>query len=165
MIPNHVPQEVLIISDESLINSLKSEDQSELEAAQIIIHFLSSKVSNKSVVMIPKIYRNLIKRSQDIGNKELERYIESFCCEARIGFSERNPNSVEYRTVIDYLLYSHYGMIFFITEDKECLEIANSFGHSKLLCGDVQTIKKFILTFDKEFEERLFREFYDTSGI
>jgi len=165
MIPNHVIQEVIIVSDGSLIYSLKSNEHEALESSQIVIDFLSSKNENKSAVMIPKIYRELIERARKTKNKELERYLESFCCEARIGVSDKNPDYVEYKTVLEYLLYSHNGMIFFITSDKDCLEMAKEFKHAKLLCGDVNEVKRFIFSNDQNFYDRIFKQYYDSSSV
>jgi len=169
MIPNHSQEDVILISDDSLITALASDDHEILEAAQTIINYLSFKEQNKSVVMIPKIYSQILSRAKELStsqeSNELVKYIESFCCEAKIGYSEKNPNSQEYKTVIDYLFYSHKSLIFFITDDESCKEMVKSFHHSGLLCGTVQEVKRFILSNDGEFYQQIFATHYDSSTV
>ena len=163
MIPHHMPGHSIIISDNSLAEGLESEDHDTLQSAQIIIDYLAYKKQNKSAVMIPKIYGELLEKVKKKNNEELLRWVESFFCEAKIGISPTNPNSQEYKTVLEYLSYVHNELIFFTTEDKTCIEVAKTVIPS-ILVGDVKAVCNWIQTHDKEFSDKIFESYFSQSS-
>ncbi len=163
MIPNHTPDDAIVICDNDLIDGLKSDNHETLQSSQIIIDYLSYKTENKSAVMIPKLYRDLLSKSNIAGNEELIRWVESFFCEAKIGISPKNPNSQEYGTVIEYLSYVHNSLILFITDDKDCIKIANKINPS-ILVGGVKDICKWIQILDKTFAQKIYDKYFGQSS-
>lgn len=154
----------IIVSDDSILISLKSKDEEELlESAQLIIEFLVWRKNHKKILTIPSNYQQLygtLKKGEIKKEEELKAYFENFFEEAKfIGTSEKNPPELEYNSLLENL-WTRGIPAFFISNNPEL--------HKKITGSNVviMTLKEFksVLFNKREFYDFIYDKYYDSSA-
>ena len=152
----------IIVSDDSIFNSLASEDHDLLECGQLIIEFLSWRKHCKKIFTIPKIYNEMYNKVN--AHDELKAYFENYFSSATfIGMSDKNPDKIEFFALL-YNFYLKGNLIIFVSNDVKLLEVVNNeLRVPKTVTKTVHEFRSFLQS-KKEFWDFIFYKYYDSSA-
>lgn len=151
----------ILVSDDSILNSLSSEDHDLLECGQLIIEFLSWRKHSKIIRTIPKIYDIMFKKVEQ--HDELKAYFENYFDRATfIGMSDKNPDEKEFYILL-YSLYLRDNLMIFISNNNELVEKINKLKVPKTVTKTIHEFRSFLQS-KKDFWDFIFYKYYDSSA-
>ena len=151
----------IIVSDDSIFNSLSSEQPELLECGQLIIEFLAWRKHCKKIITIPKIYNSMLEKVK--SHDELKAYFVNFFNSAIfIGMSDKNPDEQEFYTLL-YSLYCGDNLMIFVSNDSDLLEKINNLKVPKTVTKNIHDFRSFLQS-KKEFWDFIFYKYYDSSA-
>ena len=152
----------IIVSDDSIFNSLASEEPDLLECGQLIIEFLSWRNHCKRIITIPKIYNIIFDKVK--AHEELKAYFENYFSSATfIGMSDKNPDEIEFFALL-YNLYLKGNLMIFVSNDTKLVDVVNNkLKVPKTVTKTVHEFRSFLQS-KKEFWDFIFYKYYDSSA-
>ena len=153
--------EDVIVSDDSIFNSLSSEEHDLLECGQLIIEFLSWRNHCKRIITIPKLYDIMFDKVKT--HDELKAYFENYFSSATfIGMSDENPDEIEFFALL-YNLYLKGNLMIFISNNHRLIETINKLKVPKTVTKSVHEFRSFLQS-KKGFWDFIFYKYYDSSA-
>jgi len=151
----------VIVSDDSIFNSLSSKEPDLLECGQLIIEFLSWRNHCKRIVTIPKTYNIIFDKVKP--HDELRAYFENYFSSATfMGMSDKNPDEVEFLVLL-YNFYLKGNLMIFVSNNPKLIEIINKSKVPKTVTKNVHEFRSFLQS-KKEFWDFIFYKYYDSSA-
>lgn len=163
MITDHDTNGTIIISDLSLLRELQNDDSGN---AEIVFNFLSWKESNKRIITIPRLFQGALQRAEaNTQSPELGQHFESFFSEADIGLSDKNPDAVEFITILENISILHKGKILVYTDNSDLYNELDAYMKVGAIYADSSKLVRAIYSEHPAFYDEIFEKYFDTSGV